>query len=93
MTCSSFRFTSTTIIIASLDEKVIETEIDYNAGLINVNTAPLSDLLSLTGVGSKRAERILNYRATKTIETFEELQEIIGVTDAILEIIKTEATL
>ncbi|MCR5113154.1 MAG: helix-hairpin-helix domain-containing protein [Acholeplasmatales bacterium] len=86
-------YESTTITIASSDEKTIEAEIEPDSGLINVNTASLSELMSLTGVGTKRAERILDYRSTKTIETFEELQEIIDVTDAILEIIKTEATM
>lgn len=64
-----------------------------NEALININTASKEDLVKIYGIGDKRSEKILEYRLNKKIETFEELKEVIGVSDAIMDKIKEQAIL
>ena len=66
---------------------------DTPAGVININTASKDELISLYGIGDKRADRIIVYRNTKKIESFEELKEIIEVSDEIIKVIKEQAVL
>lgn len=66
---------------------------DTPAGVININNASKDELVSLYGIGDKRTDRIIVYRNTKKIESFEELKEIIEVSDEIIKVIKEQAVL
>ena len=68
------------------------TEIDLS-DFININTASASELTTLYGIGDKRAILIIEYRKNKKIESFEELREIIGVSDEVIKRIKEKAIL
>lgn len=58
-------------------------------GRINVNTATLDDLMTLPGIGEKRAESILKLREEKgSFQTVEELLEAEGIKEGIFEQIK-----
>ena len=72
--------------------KTIE-EIEDNSGKININEASLDELTKLYGIGTKRANTIINYRKTKLFESFTELKTILGVSDGFIEQLKTEAFL
>lgn len=79
------------IYIASREE---DTESNNPAesqsdGRINVNTATLDDLMTLPGIGEKRAESILKLREEKgSFQTVEELLEAEGIKEGIFEQIK-----
>lgn len=76
--------TDTTITIGSSNDLLEE--------LININTASKTELMSLPGIGEKKAERIIEYRKTKKILSFDELKNVVGgLSDANLEEIKTKA--
>lgn len=89
---SKQRFTcDTTITILSTD---VSKDIDINlSNKININTASKNELITLYGIGEKRAEYIIEYRNTKNITSFDELKKIIGVSNAVIEKIKEQAIL
>ena len=60
---------------------------------ICINSANKDELIMLYGIGEKRAAAIIEYRDIKKIESFEELQKLIGVSDEIMERIKKQAIL
>ena len=80
------------IIIKSKDLKEEEEKVDLT-GKICINTALEKELTKLYGIGDKRALRIIEYRKDKLIESFEELQKLIEVSDYVIEQIKKEAYL
>jgi competence protein ComEA len=83
---------SETIIIDTLDKKEEIVEEDFTNKL-NINAALEKELTKLYGIGDKRAKRIVEYRENKKIESFEELQKLIEVSDYVIEQIKKEAFL
>ena len=84
-------YENTTIYIESNDFKDT-TNID-NIGKININEASYSELLTLYGIGDKRANKIIEYRMTNKIDSFETLKKIIGVSNEVIEAIKEKAFL
>ena len=81
------------IIIYSSDinNEIVE-EID-NSNLVNINESPKDDLTKLFGIGTKRADAIIEYREKKKIESFTELKELLGVSDEVISSIKEKAIL
>ena len=80
------------IIIESNDTNNTKSIID-NTGKININTALEDELVTLYGIGDKRAKAIIEYRKIKKIETFTELKELLGVSNEVIENIKEKAFL
>lgn len=80
-----------TIIIAScyISENIEEGDYVY----IKINTASYSELITLYGIGDKRANKIIEYRKNKNIESFDELKKLLGVSDNVIEAIKKKAIL
>ena len=67
---------------------------DPNEGKININKATIDELMTLHGIGEKRANRIIDYIAVNgEINSFEELRQLIGVSDEIITVIKEKAFL
>ena len=86
-------YSDTTIIIESTDIKNNYEIIDSGSNLININEATKAELITLYGIGEKRSETIINYRNKKKIESWDELKQLLGVSDEIIKAIKEKAVL
>ena len=80
-----------TIIIESTD--INNKEVIEISNKININTASSDELITLYGIGEKRAQAIIDYRKNKKIESFSELKELLGVSDEVINNIKDKAIL
>ncbi len=55
---------------------------------ININTAPVEQLLEIPGIGPALAERIVEYRTAHPFVSIEELMNVKGIGDAKFEKLK-----
>jgi competence protein ComEA len=61
---------------------------------VNINTADAKELATLPGIGQVKAEAIITYRkANGNFKNIEELKEVKGIGDKVVEKVKPEATL
>lgn len=60
---------------------------------ININTASLEELSSLSGIGAAKAKAIIDYREKSPFKTIEELMEVNGIGEALFAQIKENITL
>ncbi|SEK70971.1 competence protein ComEA [Carnobacterium iners] len=69
-------------VVSSPSSESNETQ----TGKVNINTADISELQTLSGIGEKKAERILQYRQEKgSFKAVEELKEVSGIGDKTFE--------
>ena len=67
--------------------------VSENDSLINLNTATLEELQTLSGVGASKAEAIIKYREEKGwFSNIDELKEVSGIGEALFEKIKDNIT-
>jgi len=60
--------------------------IAFSAGTININEADLDTLMSIKGVGEKRAEAIIAYRSKHgDFVSVDELSDVQGVSEALVD--------
>lgn len=60
-------------------------------GRVNINTAGKEELMTLTGIGEKKAEAIIQYReANGGFQTLEELMQVAGIKEGTYEKIKED---
>ena len=81
---------ATLLVTSALAAAVSRTEtITASApvgGKININTASVKDLMTLTGVGKKVAEKIVEYRgAHGAFKKAEDVRKVEGLGDALWE--------
>lgn len=63
------------------------------AGLININTATVSELTQLSGIGESKANAIVEYRTQNgNFKTIEDIKNVSGIGDATFNNIKTMIT-
>lgn len=48
-------------------------------GAVDINTATIEELVTLEGIGNKKATKIIQYRETKCFENVDELAEVKGI--------------
>lgn len=61
---------------------------------VNINTATAQELTTLPGIGQAKAEAIIKHRETNgPFKTVDQLTEVKGIGDKILEKLKDEATI
>ena len=64
----------------------------FSAEKINLNTAPIEQLVELTGIGETIAQRIVEYRENKKFETVDELVNVKGIGEKTLAKIRDQIT-
>ena len=70
-----------------------DTASDQAAGKVNLNTAGLEELMTLTGIGQTRAEAILAYREEEgDFRSPEDIMNVEGIKEGIYEKLKDEIT-
>ena len=86
--------TSTTKVV--LNDVKVTTESKSNDnntnGLVNINTASLDELLTVSGIGKSKAEAIIAYRKNNVFKIIEDIKNVSGIGDALFEQIKNSIT-
>ncbi|WP_141048433.1 ComEA family DNA-binding protein [Aliarcobacter cryaerophilus] len=59
-------------------------------GAIDLKTASKSDLMQIKGIGEKKADAIIEYRKSNTINSADDLKNIKGFGDTIIDNIKKD---
>lgn len=71
----------------------LEASESGETGKININTADLNSLMTLSGIGKAKAEAIISYRETNgNFEAIEDIKNVSGIKDGVFESIKDEIT-
>lgn len=78
---------------ACIKEESKEIAEDLIPGKININTASLSELMSLSGIGEAKAKMIIEYREVKLFESIEQLKEVSGIGEAVFAQIQENITI
>lgn len=73
--------------------EVSEFLITNKEGLININTCSKDELMTLTGIGDKTADSIIEYRNKDKFEKIEDLMKINGIGSQKFENIKERITI
>jgi len=60
--------------------------------IININTASLEELSTLKGIGSKKAQKIIEYRTKTPFKTKEQIMEVSGIGESLYNKIKDNIT-
>lgn len=86
------------ITIPSLKSKDTDSSPVYSelpsleSSLININTASLSELMTLKGIGESKASAIIEYRKISKFTSIEDIKNVSGIGDKLFENIKDEIT-
>lgn len=80
-------------VIAPEAEDIILTKEEYNGGKVNINSAGARELATLSGIGEKTAERIIEYREKHgNFEAVEDIMKVPGIGAQKFEEIKENIT-
>ena len=75
----------------SQDIKEEKTKNDPNKK-ISINSASKTELMTLTGIGESKADKIIEYRKINKFQTIEDIKKVSGIGDSIFEKIKDSIT-
>ena len=81
-----------------LDNQIVEPksqQTDYNSKTkkVNINTATIDELTTLTGIGETKAKEIIEYRKNNKFTKLEDLMNISGIGNKTFEKIKEMITI
>lgn len=62
------------------------------SGLVNINYATKEELMTLTGIGEAKADKIIEYRSSNRFRKKEDIKSVDGIGDAIYSKIKDSIT-
>lgn len=75
-------------------ENIISSSINNNENKININTASINELDTLSGIGPSKAEAIIKYREENgTFKSIEEIKNVTGIGEALFEKFKENITI
>ena len=75
------------------EEKEITNSIEENNDkLVNINSATIDELTTISGLGEKKAEAIIEYRKENKFTTIEDIKNVSGIGEALFEKIKDYIT-
>lgn len=78
---------------SSMKAEPVAGEASEKGGLVNINTASLSELTSLNGIGESRAQAIISYREENgAFRDKEEIKNVSGIKDGLFNKIKDRIT-
>lgn len=77
--------------ITTNNETATKSEEDSNK--ISINNATKEELMTLSGIGEKTAEKIIEYRKNQKFSTIDDLKNVSGIGDSIFEKIKEYITI
>lgn len=60
---------------------------------VSISFSSFDELITVYGIGEKRANKIIDYRKNKKILSYEELQQILGVSNEVMVKIKSQTIL
>jgi len=64
----------------------------FAANKVNLNTATVSELVQVKGIGEKTAKKIVEYRKKNKFKTVDELVNVKGIGDKTLKKIRNQVT-
>lgn len=67
-------------------------EEDTNSSLVNINTASKEELMSISGIGSSKADLIITYRQNTPFTKIEDIMNVSGIGENLFEKIKKYIT-
>ena len=80
-------------IVLMISTTDINNNYNPKSNKVSISYASLDELLTVYGIGEKRALKIIEYRKKKKIESYEELKQILGVSDEVIKKIKSQTVL
>ena len=60
---------------------------------VSISYSSFDELITVYGIGEKRANKIIDYRKNKKILSYKELQQILGVSNEVMVKIKSQTIL
>lgn len=80
------------VVVHVIKSNVIPVYNTSDTVLIDINEAEFEVLIGLPGIGSVKANSIINYREIKLFESIDEIKEVEGISDSIYDKIKNLIT-
>ncbi len=75
------------------DQETTANEESQDNGLININTASLTDLTRINGIGESRAQAIISYREENgSFSCIEDIKNVSGIKEGLFNKIKDQIT-
>lgn len=74
------------------ENKTTTKKEETKTSIININTASLEELTTLKGIGSKKAQKIIEYRTKTPFKTKEQIMEVSGIGESLYNKIKDNIT-